>query len=124
MCLWQRWPHAVAIGIGALGLALRLAALAWAGAVAMVVGAGLGLFHTGVERDWWEGPQTCAASAAQDVTTLSPEALLDTTTGPQIVLCTEPAWVFLGLSMASWNGLVCLGLGAIWVLAARAGPAD
>ena len=122
MCLWQRWPHRIAIGLALVGLAIPRAAVALAGAVSMLVNAGIALLHTGVERAWWDGPQVCGASAAQDLGSLSVEELFDTATGPRLVLCNEAAWEFLGLSMASWNGLICLGLAAIWLLAARARP--
>jgi disulfide bond formation protein DsbB len=36
-----------------------------------------------------------------------------------VVRCDEVAWQMLGLSMASWNGVVSLGLMLIWLLAAR-----
>ncbi|MEX3015132.1 disulfide bond formation protein B [Gymnodinialimonas hymeniacidonis] len=119
MCLWQRWPHRVAIVLSVIGVAIPNAIIALLGAVTALVGAGLALLHTGVEREWWDGPQVCGASAAQDVGALTPEQLFDTTSGPQLVLCNEVAWEFLGLSMASWNGLICLGLAVIWLMAAR-----
>ncbi len=119
MCLWQRWPHRIAIALAVVGVAVPHAIVAWLGALSALVGAGLALLHTGVERAWWQGPQVCGASAAQDLGSLSTEDLFDTTSGPQLVLCNEVAWEFLGLSMASWNGLVCLVLAAIWVMAAR-----
>ena len=56
MCLWQRWPHAIAIGLGLLFALTRGRWVALLGALTMIVSAGLGVFHTGVERDWWEGP--------------------------------------------------------------------
>ncbi len=120
ICLWQRWPHRIAIGLAVIGVAVPHAVIAWLGALSMLVNAGIALLHTGVERAWWEGPQVCGASAAQDVGSLSVEELFDTTSGPQIVLCNEAAWHFAGLSMASWNGLICLALAAIWIMAARA----
>jgi disulfide bond formation protein DsbB len=118
MCMWQRWPHRIAIALAALGLAIPNAIIAWLGAASALVGAGLALLHTGVERAWWDGPQVCGASAAQDLGSLSVDELFDTTSGPQLVLCNEAAWHFLGLSMASWNGLICLALAAIWIAAA------
>lgn len=119
MCLWQRWPHRIAIALAVVGVTIPNAIIAWLGALSALVGAGLALLHTGVERAWWEGPQVCGASAAQDLGSLSVDELFDTTSGPQLVLCNEAAWHFLGLSMASWNGLICLVLAAIWVMAAR-----
>lgn len=119
MCLWQRWPHRIAIALAVVGVAVPNAVVAWLGALSALVGAGLALLHTGVERAWWDGPQVCGASAAQDVGSLSVEDLFDTTSGPRIVLCNEAAWHFLGLSMASWNGLICLVLAGFWIAAAR-----
>ncbi|MBF9041928.1 disulfide bond formation protein B [Rhodobacterales bacterium HKCCE4037] len=119
MCLWQRWPHRVAIVLSIIGVAIPNAIIAWLGAVTALVGAGLALLHTGVERAWWEGPQVCGASAAQDVGALSTEDLFALDSGPRIVLCNEVAWEFLGLSMASWNGIFCLILAGIWIAAAR-----
>lgn len=118
MCLWQRWPHAAAIAIASLGVMVPAGLVAVLGGLSMLANAGIALFHTGVERDWWEGPQTCAASAAQDLGAMSASDLLATDTGPRIVLCDEVAWELAGLSMASWNGIVCLLLAVIWFAAA------
>ena len=62
LCIWQRWPHVAAIAIGAAALALGNRALAWLGALAAAVTGGIGLYHTGVERGFWEGPTTCTSS--------------------------------------------------------------
>ncbi|NKX46485.1 disulfide bond formation protein B [Roseicyclus persicicus] len=118
MCLWQRWPHAAAIALGALGAAVPHALVAWAGALSMVVNAGIALLHTGVERAWWTLNLTCTGGG-EDIGSMDVSALLDPTQGAEIVLCTEVAWSMLGLSMASWNGIVCLVLAGIWVAAAR-----
>lgn len=119
MCMWQRWPHRVAIGLAVIGISLPHAAVAWAGALSALIGAGLGVLHTGVEQGWWDGPQVCGASVAQDLGSLTVEELFDTTSGPQLVLCNEAAWHFAGLSMASWNALLCLVLAGLWIAAAR-----
>src|SRR5262245_65637460 len=54
MCLWQRWPHMVAIGVGLLALASfawpRLALVfALAATTALLVPAAIGLCHVGVQ---------------------------------------------------------------------------
>ena len=118
MCLWQRWPHAVAVALGAVGLVRPHALVAYAGALSMAVNAGLALLHTGVEREWWTLNLTCTG-AGEDLGAMDITALLDPTQGEAIVLCTEVAWSMLGLSMASWNGIASLALGAIWLVAAR-----
>ncbi len=120
LCLWQRWPHAAAVALGALALVLSRGgigrALALAGALAALATAGIGLYHTGVERGWWEGPASC--SGAGGLGGLSGADLLSLE-GPSLVLCTDVAWSMLGLSMASWNALLSLVLAGIWIMAAR-----
>lgn len=118
MCLWQRWPHAVAIALGAIGIAMPRAIIAVAGALSMLTGAGIALLHTGVEREWWTLNLTCTGGG-QDLGAMDINALLDPTQGEAIVLCTEVAWSMFGLSMASWNGLVSLALAGLWLVAAR-----
>ena len=118
MCLWQRWPHAVAIAIGVGGIAMPSAGLAGLGALAMMTNAGLSLYHTGVERAWWDGPSSCSGGGA-DLGAMSMQDLLDPGFGGGIVMCNEVAWEMFGLSMASWNGLACLGLALVWIGAVR-----
>ncbi|MGC0225193.1 disulfide bond formation protein B [Pseudooceanicola nitratireducens] len=115
LCLWQRWPHAAAIAIGALALALGNRLLAWLGALAALATAGIGIFHTGVERGWWEGPSTCTSSGMGN---LSADELFDKIMNAPLIRCDEVAWSMLGLSMASWNAIIALVLAAIWAKAA------
>jgi disulfide bond formation protein DsbB len=117
LCLWQRWPHAAAVLIGAVGLAMPRAWVALLGAAAAATTAALGLYHTGVERAWWEGPTTCTSG---DITGLTPEQLMEQILAAPLVRCDEVPWEMLGLSMASWNAILSLALVAIWLLAARA----
>lgn len=114
MCLWQRWPHAVAIVIAALALFLGWRLLALAGAAAALTTAGIGVYHTGVEQGWWQGPP-CTGSLDLDAG-FSATDLLDTS-GAQIVNCGDVTWIWLGLSMASWNALASAGLALVWLFA-------
>jgi disulfide bond formation protein DsbB len=116
MCLWQRWPHAAAAAIGALALAVPGPLLPLAGALAAATSAGLGLYHAGVERGWWEGPGTCTAGP---VAGIAPEDLLAQILAAPVVRCDEVAWQMLGLSMAGWNAVLSTGLAALWMMAAR-----
>lgn len=118
LCYWQRYPHVAAVAIGAAALALGSRALAWLGALAALTTAGLGVYHTGVERKWWEGPSACTGGG-DGLGGLSGADLLSTDGAVDIVMCDEVAWQMLGLSMASWNALAALALAAIWVAAAR-----
>ncbi|MGB5558353.1 MAG: disulfide bond formation protein B [Paracoccaceae bacterium] len=116
LCLWQRWPHAAAVLIGALALWRPGALLPLLGALAALTTGGIGLYHTGVERVWWQGPDTCTSG---DIGGLTPDQLMDQILTAPLIRCDEVAWQFLTLSMASWNMLISLGLAAIWVVAAR-----
>jgi len=119
MCLWQRWPHAAAVIIGAVGyfLPLPLPVIAGAGAAAAASTAALGLYHSGVERDWWPGPASCSGGGSS-LSGLSGESLLPGAgDAPTLVLCDAFTPFLFGLSMANWNMLASLGLLVLWVLA-------
>jgi disulfide bond formation protein DsbB len=116
MCWWQRYPHMAAIAIGAVALSVRGPLLPALGALAALSTALIGLVHTGVERDWWEGPASCTGSGG-----LGTGDLLSME-GPRLVMCDQVSWAMWGLSMPSWNALLSLVLVAFWVLAARRSP--
>lgn len=117
MCLWQRWPHAAAIVIGLLALRVKTPVLQWAGALAAATTAGIGAYHTGVERKWWEGPSSCSGGGGLDLGSMSGADLL-ATDGPRLVMCDQVSWEFLTLSMATWNMLFSLVLCVLWISAA------
>lgn len=126
LCLWQRWPHLAAVLIGALALAPAVTArprlmraLALGGALAAAGTGAIGVYHTGVERGWWQGPNSCSGGAG-GLGGLSPEALLDPSVAvATVVPCGEVAAEALGLSMASWNAALSFLLMVVWVQAAR-----
>ncbi|GGL65565.1 disulfide bond formation protein B [Wenxinia marina] len=114
MCLWQRWPHAAAIAIGVIALATGWRGLAWLGALAAATTTGIAIFHTGVERGWWEGPASCTGVGPG----LGGDLL--STDGPAPVLCDVFTPFLWGLSMANWNAILSALLVVVWVAAARA----
>ncbi|WP_083098634.1 disulfide bond formation protein B [Pseudophaeobacter leonis] len=116
LCYWQRYPHVAAIGIGVLALMLPSSALLYLGALAALTTAGIGIYHSGVERGFWEGPTTCTSGP---IGGLTPEQLLEQIMGAPLVRCDEVPWEMLGLSMASWNAVASLGLACVWIAAAR-----
>lgn len=115
MCLWQRWPHAAAIVIGALALLIPGRLLPVLGGLAAAVTGAIGVFHTGVERDWWEGPSSCTGNGGLDGLSGSDLLSLD---GPRAVMCDQVSWEFLTLSMPSWNALFSFALVVLWLIAA------
>ncbi|MBU6500207.1 MAG: disulfide bond formation protein B, partial [Rhodospirillales bacterium] len=59
LCLVERWPYRIAIGLGLVGLVvprpLARLALALVG-LSMLGAAGAGGVHVGVENKWWPSP--------------------------------------------------------------------
>lgn len=117
LCLYQRWPHAVAVLAGVL--ALRFGGRAWLilGAAAAATTSAIGLYHAGVELQLWEGLATCTVDTLQG---LSSADLLNTdiTLGAP-VRCDAVPWALFGISMAGWNALISAGLSVVWIGAAR-----
>ncbi|MBW4708732.1 disulfide bond formation protein B [Roseobacter sp. YSTF-M11] len=116
LCIWQRYPHVIAVLLGLLALRLQSALLVVLGAVAAFATAAVGLYHVGVEQVWWQGPTTCSSGP---ITGKSADELLDQILSAQLVRCDEIAWEMLGISMAGWNALVSLGLAILWLTALR-----
>lgn len=116
LCYWQRYPHIAAILIGALFAFVGGRILIACGAIAAFATGVVGIYHTGVEKNWWEGPSTCTSGSIDG---LSTDDLLNQIMGAPLVRCDEIAWQFMGLSMASWNAVISFGLMAIWIMAYR-----
>jgi len=118
MCLWQRYPHWVAFALALLVLALRGPVttlhrlLCWLGAAASATTGAIGIYHTGVERGWWEGPTSCTGTGELD---LSNPLSID---GPAMVMCDVPAGYFFGLTMPTYNAIFSLVFAALWIVAA------
>ena len=116
LCIWQRYG----LGIGIAGALLAAVSPGRAGKVTFgtlaVLGfafeAGAAIFHTGVERKWWEGLSTCSGASVPE--TYDPTALAAATSVPR---CDEITWDFLGLSMANWNVAIALGFAALCLVA-------
>jgi disulfide bond formation protein DsbB len=115
LCLWQRWPHALAFPLAIVaytqyekpmaGIALIL------GAFLLFVGILISGFHTGVEIGVWQGLSSCGSHID---TTLTPQELYAQVSNDQIADCSKPAWTFLGQSMTNWNLLISSVLFGIW----------
>ena len=105
MCIWQRWPHGVAILVAALAFLFpanrRIARLLVAiAAIAIAVSGAIGVFHAGVELKYWEGLTRCSTTAAMS---------LDELMKVPLVRCDQIQFSFLGISMAGWNAIFSLG---------------
>lgn len=115
MCYWQRHVHKAVVVVAVLALIMARMGLPLHKALTLMLvfllvgSAGLAFYHAGVEFKWWDGPKTCAGGGAAlpDFSGGDPFANLEKKIMPPS--CSEAVWVFLGLSMATWNGLLSLG---------------
>lgn len=117
MCMWQRWPHLVAIFFALDAWALRsrsalsllFTALA---ALAIAVSGGIGVFHAGVEYGWWQGLTACSTTA----TGASTAEMLDAIMNAPLVRCDVAPWTLLGVSLAGFNAIFSLSAAAVIAL--------
>lgn len=125
LCLEQRIPYYVAIPIAlaafvaaagrAAGWMTRLLILAIG--FIMLVSLYLGVFHAGVEWQFWQGPADCAQVSGGD---LAGGDLLSTIDAIRPPSCSEAAARFLGLSFAGWNAVASALFAAIGLRSAFA----
>ena len=113
MCHWQRWPHIAAaiVGLGG-GSLLRttnpksplLLPLAVLTILLVATSGAIGVFHAGVEWQWWPGPSACTTGYVFTGT-------LDL--NAPVPRCDVAAWRLLGISMAGYNAAISLATAAI-----------
>lgn len=78
--------------------------------------AGLGVYHSGVEWHWWQGPTDCSGPL-NDLR--GGGGLMRQLQSIRVVRCDEAAWRFLGLSLAGYNVLISLALVALALVGLR-----
>jgi len=118
LCLEQRLPHYIAIGVAAIALAVaRSPRLQWLAllvlAALMAWSTGLGIYHSGVEWGWFAGPNDCGGGVAAATGLQDFAKQLQTV---RVVSCAEAAWRLFGLSLAGWNALASAALFGLAVL--------
>jgi disulfide bond formation protein DsbB len=118
MCMWQRWPHEAAIVAALFAFAFRNGAMdrfmVWLAALGIAVSGAIGVFHAGVEYDWWEGLTRCA--------NLSGGVTLESIMNAPVIRCDTAPWTLLGISLAGFNALFSLGA-AGWIVKLLTGKA-
>ncbi len=125
LCLKQRWPYYLAIGLGLSMHVLsrlemeNLARLLMAVVgVLMLVGAGIAIYHSGVEWKFWPGPGACAKGGGFSANVGD---LMSQLGKVRIVPCDEPPFRILGLSPAGYNVFYSLGFALFCFLFLRKG---
>ena len=117
MCMWQRWPHLVAIFFALDAIALRSrpplsAIFAGIAALAIAVSGGIGAFHAGVEYGWWQGLTACSTTTVGG----SAQDMLDSIMAAPLTRCDVAPWDLFGISLAGYNAIISLGAVALIVL--------
>ena len=117
LCYWQRYGHVGALIIGGIALALPNRILLALAALSALSSSAIGLFHSGVERQWWEGLKSCSAPSLQG---LSPDEAMEAIMNAPMVPCDQIPWELFGLSMANYNVAASAVIAGLFVMAMRA----
>jgi disulfide bond formation protein DsbB len=111
LCLWERWPYRIAIGLGVVAFLVPQRArvpLLWLLVLTIVGAAALAFLHVGVEQGFWPSPlPECAAPHFSGGSIA--ERLASMPAKPSKP-CDEPTFLVPGLplSMAAMNLLYAL----------------
>ncbi len=122
LCLYQRVPYGVALGLGLLGLvALRPAGLqpvlVLIAGLAFLAGAGIAGYHVGVEQHWWAGTASCTTPGFDANLSLE-ELQRQLDQAASFVPCDQVSWSLFGISMAGYNLVASLILAVVFLLTA------
>lgn len=122
LCIWQRWPHGVALTVALLALLpvlgqARRAMIALA-ALAVAVSGAIGIYHAGIEQHWWQGVTACTAAPVAGTT----EEILAQIMATPLVRCDAIPWSLMGISMAGWNAILSLTFAGVilWLIRKKA----
>ena len=113
LCFYQRKPFFAIIAAAALTLTYfkseksKRIALYFC-TFFLFVNFSIAIYHSGVEQKIFKGPTTCSSESLNHAENL--EDLKNILLKTKAVRCDKPSFVFLGLSMASWNAIYCLTL--------------
>ena len=111
LCIYQRIPYAVAIGLMLVAAILRKNSqfnliLFITTSVVFAIGSAIAIFHIGIEQHLWQGTPECGNFMETD----SVEALRKQLLAQPIVRCDEVAWSLFGISMTGYNFLISTSL--------------
>jgi disulfide bond formation protein DsbB len=121
LCIYQRYPYAIAAALGIIG-AFVAGRPGWLRFTLLVAGlvfladAGIAAYHVGVEQHWWQGTAECGSSLDFS---LSVEELKQQLEVQPVVRCDEIPWSLFGVSMAGFNFLyaAACGVATLWIAA-------
>ncbi|WP_121631817.1 disulfide bond formation protein B [Tropicibacter alexandrii] len=116
MCYWQRYGHVASMVAGAVGLLIPIRLIIGLGGLGALSSMIVAIYHSGVERGVFEGPDTCTSNP---IGNLSVDDLIAQIEAAPLVRCDEIPWELFGLSMANYNVFASALLVILWILALR-----
>ncbi len=124
LCLKQRIPYYIGIPLAAitcLASLRRQATLLSPDFIALALLFGFstlfGIYHSGVEWGFWQGPSDCTGTLDQAASVNDFLKQLQTV---KVVRCDAVAIRILGLSLAGWNAVISAGLCTLAIMGLRA----
>lgn len=108
LCLYQRYPYWVAIGLSFLGLFLykqskiRFVLYAFL-FISFAINAGISVYHFGLEQIWWTDHEICGSTLddEDDIDEMRKQIL-----ATPVTQCAIVQWSLFGLSMTGYNFLL------------------
>lgn len=124
LCIYQRVPFAIVVALGLLGFILSYkckrttAAVIALSGLTLLINSIIAFYHTGVEQHWWRSFLEGCAVPEMEGNITDVLAKIQATT--DVVRCDEIPWQdpIIGLSMANYNVILCLGLAIIAAVSA------
>jgi disulfide bond formation protein DsbB len=124
LCLKQRIPYYIGVPLAlitCLAAARRQHTLLLPDFIGLALLFGFsmlfGIYHSGVEWGFWQGPSDCTGSLTQAG---SVDDFLKQLQNVKVVRCDAVAIRILGLSLAGWNAVISAGLFALAIMGMRA----
>jgi disulfide bond formation protein DsbB len=110
LCITQRWFHALIISYSLIAIFISKSSfftkkLILIGlSITWIASSVAGLYHFGIEMNFWKGPDEC--SSAIDFSKDTLKYLLNKST----IKCDEVMFKILGLSLAGWNAIMSFAM--------------
>ena len=125
LCLTQRWPHGIALGLGLVAMLPIIHAparrfLLIMISIAFATTAGIGAYHAGIEYGWFIGPTTCSGNIDGNTIDELKRQLL----AQPVMRCDEVTWSLLGISLAGYNFFISSALTIICGISLFVGAKD
>ncbi len=122
LCVYQRFPFALAFFLSLFGLTMRkkpkaVAAIYSFTGITFFVNSCLAFYHTGVEQKWWISAfEGCAVHFEDE----GEKSILENILSAPTASCADIPWQdpIIGLSMANYNVILCLGLFVFCIVSA------